>query len=168
MDPEQDGRIRRGELKRALEAHPELIHRLTALDIQVTKEEVLTIFNRLNNGRPVPVDVFIDALTHVAGRAKASAVFDLKLKIQDARKENKERYARAQHERDEVRYHMATLRANVKADLTAAHDDVLGIRAGLAELHRHLDELCGINHHDKHHGHGRKKSRRDRSRSRDH
>eukprot|EP00747_Dinoflagellata_sp_TGD_P195717 gnl/TRDRNA2_/TRDRNA2_64812_c0_seq1.p1 gnl/TRDRNA2_/TRDRNA2_64812_c0~~gnl/TRDRNA2_/TRDRNA2_64812_c0_seq1.p1 ORF type:complete len:466 (+),score=87.35 gnl/TRDRNA2_/TRDRNA2_64812_c0_seq1:59-1456(+) len=138
-DADGDGCVRRVEVKRVLEQHPEIMPRLAALDIFVEQEEIVPLFNVLEDGKPVAIPIFIEALGHIGAEAKANSIFDLKHTLGDCRMEASDRATQTQKDMEEIRLNMSWLRANVKADLTNVHSDVLHIKGDL------LDFLAKVN-----------------------
>eukprot|EP00747_Dinoflagellata_sp_TGD_P071591 gnl/TRDRNA2_/TRDRNA2_157106_c2_seq1.p1 gnl/TRDRNA2_/TRDRNA2_157106_c2~~gnl/TRDRNA2_/TRDRNA2_157106_c2_seq1.p1 ORF type:complete len:258 (+),score=54.02 gnl/TRDRNA2_/TRDRNA2_157106_c2_seq1:114-776(+) len=134
LDRDGNGLISSDELKMVIEAHPEILTQLGALDIVLEAEDFIALFNKVSKSKKkdeddaITIDAFVDGLSHLTGPAKASALFDLKTDLEDRAREANEQSARimedftkvetrldkVEQQNQQMESHMANL--NVKVD----------------------------------------------------
>eukprot|EP00747_Dinoflagellata_sp_TGD_P120855 gnl/TRDRNA2_/TRDRNA2_173334_c0_seq3.p1 gnl/TRDRNA2_/TRDRNA2_173334_c0~~gnl/TRDRNA2_/TRDRNA2_173334_c0_seq3.p1 ORF type:complete len:464 (-),score=99.24 gnl/TRDRNA2_/TRDRNA2_173334_c0_seq3:95-1363(-) len=136
LDEDGDGHVQRHEIKHCLKVHPEIVTKLNdAFDIQVTTDELLELFYRLNNGKPVPIELFVEALSNLSGEAKAWETrwftnFDLKRIMLNAREEAEEEAAKHKKDIHELRQGMHS-----------AHEDGIKIKTQIADFSTDLNHV---------------------------
>eukprot|EP00928_Gymnodinium_smaydae_P039663 TRINITY_DN27044_c0_g8_i1.p1 TRINITY_DN27044_c0_g8~~TRINITY_DN27044_c0_g8_i1.p1 ORF type:complete len:825 (+),score=110.92 TRINITY_DN27044_c0_g8_i1:212-2476(+) len=140
----RNGSLTREELATALEMHPATVSQLKALDNEVGSDDILYIFDQLSEQDVVKVDVLVEALAHhIAGHAKAYAVFDVKHQLRCLRAENVAQSGAAKQAMLDKHTEATTLVTSLGQEVGQIQESVASIiRDGVAQQRR-VQELRG-------------------------
>eukprot|EP00747_Dinoflagellata_sp_TGD_P193362 gnl/TRDRNA2_/TRDRNA2_59409_c0_seq1.p1 gnl/TRDRNA2_/TRDRNA2_59409_c0~~gnl/TRDRNA2_/TRDRNA2_59409_c0_seq1.p1 ORF type:complete len:322 (+),score=59.62 gnl/TRDRNA2_/TRDRNA2_59409_c0_seq1:2-967(+) len=116
IDTDGSGEISREEMQQMFKNNPSILNKLDALGVSLEESDAMTLFDKLSQGSPLPIDTFVEALSNLTGDATAAALFDLKTDVAD------------------------TIRlANKRAD--TAKEDRAHIKEVIVAMHKHMGEL---------------------------
>eukprot|EP00747_Dinoflagellata_sp_TGD_P216788 gnl/TRDRNA2_/TRDRNA2_89280_c0_seq1.p1 gnl/TRDRNA2_/TRDRNA2_89280_c0~~gnl/TRDRNA2_/TRDRNA2_89280_c0_seq1.p1 ORF type:complete len:458 (-),score=64.59 gnl/TRDRNA2_/TRDRNA2_89280_c0_seq1:81-1427(-) len=84
LDSDCSGTLSRSEIKTELALHPEVLTTFAMLQVELSVDDILALFDRLANGKTeLSIPLFVDALSNLTGTAKAAALFDVQTEVKE-------------------------------------------------------------------------------------
>jgi voltage-gated sodium channel len=152
-DQSRQGCLNRFEYGSALETHPVLFQRMKMLDIRVTTDDFLQLFDRLGQESEadgyVKVEDLVEAMASLSGAAKASGVYDLKHLLLSLRREGGEQ---AEGLRQEVatRHQESQALAATAWQVTEVRTEVANLQASVVSIAKEVgligEQLQQVSH----------------------